>query len=83
MPGPGTEVPRDLYRAALEDALTYTIDRGGCPDCDPPQLCDTHAARATRAQQYQQALDEELVATHDCWNEKQADGPEPPEERES
>jgi len=55
-------VPRDLYRAALQDALAYTTDRDGCPDCDRGRLCDTHAARATRAQQYQQALDDELEA---------------------
>src|SRR5215510_15557545 len=28
-PGPGAEVPRDLYRAALEDALAYTTDHDG------------------------------------------------------
>jgi hypothetical protein len=61
-PGPGAEVPRDLYRAALEDALAYTTDHDGCPDCDHGALCETHAARAARAQQYRQALDRELEA---------------------
>jgi hypothetical protein len=58
-PGPGAEVPRDLYRAALEDALAYTTDRDGCGDCDRDQLCETHTARAC---QYQDALSEELEA---------------------
>jgi hypothetical protein len=61
-PGPGAEVPRDLYRAALEDALAYTTDHDGCGDCDRGQLCETHDARAARAQQYRQALDRELEA---------------------
>jgi hypothetical protein len=61
-PGPGAEVPRDLYRAALQDALAYTTDRDSCGDCDRDQLCDTHTARAARARQYQDALDEELEA---------------------
>ena len=61
-PGPGAEVPRDLYRAALEDALAYTADHDGCPDCDRGALCEAHAARAGRAQQYRQALDRELEA---------------------
>jgi hypothetical protein len=62
-PGPGPEVLRDLYRAALEDALAYTTDRDGCGDCDRDLLCEAHAARAARACQYQDALDEELEAT--------------------
>ena len=61
-PGPGAEVPRDLYRAALEDALAYTTDHDGCTDCDRGRLCEAHAARAARAQQYRQALDRELEA---------------------
>jgi hypothetical protein len=61
-PGPGAEVPRDLYRAALQDALAYTTDHDGCSDCDRDQLCDTHTARAARACQYQDALNEELEA---------------------
>jgi hypothetical protein len=61
-PGPGAEVPRDLYRAALEDALAYTTDHDGCPDCDRGRLCEPHTARSARAQQYQQALDRELEA---------------------
>jgi hypothetical protein len=61
-PGPGAEVPTDLYRAALEDALAYTTDHDGCTDCDRDRLCEPHAARAARAQQYQQALDRELEA---------------------
>lgn len=62
-PGPWPEVPRDLYRAALQDALAYTSDRDGCGDCDRDLLCDTHTARAARARQYEHALDEELEAT--------------------
>ena len=62
-PGPGAEVPRDLYRAALEDALAYTTDRDACGDCDRDQPCDIHTVRAARARQYQDALDEELEAT--------------------
>jgi hypothetical protein len=61
-PGPSAEVPPNLYRAALEDALAYTTDRDGCSECAPARLCPTHAARAARARQYQQALDEELEA---------------------
>jgi hypothetical protein len=56
-------VPRDLYRAALEDALAYTTDRDGCDDCDRDLLCEGHTARAARACQYQHALDGELQAT--------------------
>jgi hypothetical protein len=55
-------VPPDLYRAALQDALAYTTDHDGCPDCDRDQPCDTHTARAARAQRYQHALDQELEA---------------------
>ena len=61
-PGPNAEVPRDLYRAALEDALAYTADHDGCTDCDRGRLCESHDARAARAQQYRQALDRELEA---------------------
>ena len=61
-PGPGAEVPRDLYRAALEDALAYTTDHDGCPDCDRGALCESHAARAGRAQQYREALAQQLEA---------------------
>lgn len=61
-PGPGPEVPHGLYRAALQDALAYTTDREDCGDCDRDRLCETHTARAARARQYQQALDEELEA---------------------
>ena len=62
-PGPGAEVPTGLYRAALQDALAYTTDHDGCPDCDRGALCEAHAARAGRAQQYRQALDRELEAS--------------------
>jgi hypothetical protein len=62
-PDSAAEVPRDLYRAALQDALAYTTDRDGCGDCDRDQLCETHTARAARARRYQHALDEELEAT--------------------
>ena len=58
-PGPGADVPQDMYRAALQDALAYTTDRDGCGDCDRDQLCETHTARAC---QYQDALSEELEA---------------------
>ena len=61
-PGPGAEVNRDLYRAALEDALAHTADHDGCTDCDRGALCEAHAARAGRAQQYRQALAQELEA---------------------
>jgi hypothetical protein len=61
-PGPGADVPTGLYRAALQDALAYTTDHDGCTDCDRGALCDAHAARAARAQQYRQALDRELEA---------------------
>ena len=61
-PGPGAEVPTGVYRAALEDALAHTTDHDGCPDCDRRALCEAHATRAARAQQYQQALDRELEA---------------------
>ena len=59
-PGPGVEVPRDLYRAALQDALAYTTDRDGCGECDRGRLCETHASRASRAEQYQQALEQQM-----------------------
>jgi hypothetical protein len=55
-------VSADLYRAALEDALAYTTDHDGCPDCDRSRLCEAHTARTIRAQQYRQALDRELEA---------------------
>jgi len=61
-PGPRADVPRDLYRAALEDALSYTADRDGCGECDRELLCAAHASRATRAEQYQRALEQELEA---------------------
>jgi hypothetical protein len=49
-PGPGAEVPRDLYRAALQDALAFTIDRDGCGECDGAarealRLCEADQAR--------------------------------------
>jgi hypothetical protein len=62
LPGPGPEVPRDLYRVALEDALAYTTDRDGCGDCDRDRLCETHAARASRASVYQKALEQQMEA---------------------
>jgi hypothetical protein len=55
-------VPRELYRAALADALAYTTDRDGCAECDGPRLCETHTARAVRAAGYQQALEHEMEA---------------------
>jgi hypothetical protein len=61
-PGPGAEVPQELYRAALEDALAYTTDRDGCGECGRDRLCDPHAERAIRAHQYQRALQQELEA---------------------
>ena len=61
-PGPGAEVPQDLYRAALDDALAYTADHDGCTDCDRGALCESHAARAGRAQQYREALAQQLEA---------------------
>jgi hypothetical protein len=61
-PGRGAEVPPDLYRAALEDALAYTTDRDCCAECGKDRLCDTHATRAARAGQYQRALHLELEA---------------------
>jgi len=64
-PRPGAEVPTDLYRAALQDALAYTTDRDGCGECDAARLCETHAERATRAQQYQQALEQEMKGSED------------------
>jgi hypothetical protein len=63
--GPGAEVPRDLYRAALQDALAFTTDRDGCGECDGARLCETHTERAARAQQYQQALEHEMEADED------------------
>ena len=49
-PGPGAEVPRDLYRAALQDALAFTTDRDGCGECDGAarqalRLCEADQAR--------------------------------------
>ena len=61
-PGPSAEVPQDLYRAALQDALAYTTDRDGCGECDRDRLCPTHASRAARAEQYQQALEQQMEA---------------------
>jgi hypothetical protein len=61
-PAPPPAPGRELYRAALEDALAYTSDRDGCAECDGAVLCETHTARAARAGQYQQALDQELEA---------------------
>jgi hypothetical protein len=58
-------VSRDLYQAALQDALAFTTDRDGCGDRDGARSCETHAERATRAQQYQQALEHELEAGED------------------
>ncbi len=58
-PGPAAEVPGDLYRAALEDALAYTADQDGCGECDHARLCETPASRAARAKQYQRALEQE------------------------
>jgi hypothetical protein len=73
-PGPGAEVPRDLYRAALEDALAYTTDRDGCPECDPARLCESHAARAARVQQYQRALEQEMEPGEDTDNQRMTSG---------
>jgi len=61
-PGPGAEPPRELYLAALQDALAYTSDRDGCAECDGAARCEAHAARAVRAGYYQRALDQELEA---------------------
>jgi hypothetical protein len=43
-------VPRDLYRAALQDALAFTTDRDGCGECDGAarqalRLCEADQAR--------------------------------------
>jgi hypothetical protein len=73
-PGPGVEVPQGLYRTALDDALAYTTDRDGCSECDPARLCETHAARAARAQQYQQALEQEMEADEDTDNQRMTSG---------
>jgi hypothetical protein len=64
-PGPvGHSVPsRELYRAALKDALAYTADRDGCGECDGAQLCETHTSRAARAEQYEWALEREMEPT--------------------
>jgi len=61
-PAPRPAPGRELYRAALEDALAYTTDRDGCADCDGTALCESHAARAARAGLYQRALEQELEA---------------------
>jgi hypothetical protein len=63
-------VPRDLYRAALQDALAFTIDRDGCGECDRARLCETHAERAARARQYQQALEQEMEADENADNQR-------------
>ncbi len=73
-PGPGAEVPRDLYQAALQDALAFTIDRDSCSECDGVRLCETHAARAARARQYQQALEQEMEADEDTENQRMTSG---------
>ena len=63
-PGPAEHsVPsRELFRAALEDALTFTADRDGCDECDGARLCETHTSRVARAQLYKQALKQEMEA---------------------
>jgi hypothetical protein len=53
---------RELIRAALRDALAFTADRDGCGDCDGARLCETHTRRAARAEQYKQALEQEMKA---------------------
>jgi hypothetical protein len=63
-------VPRDLYRAALQDALAFTIDRDGCGECDGARLCETHTERAVRARQYQQALEQEMEADENTDNQR-------------
>jgi hypothetical protein len=73
-PGPSAEVPTDLYRAALQDALAYTADRDGCAECDRAHLCETHASRASRAEQYQQALAQEMEADEDTDNQRMTSG---------
>jgi hypothetical protein len=64
---PGSSGPRRdlvaLYQFADLIGRRHTTDRDGCPDCHRDQLCETHAARAARARQYQHALDQELEAT--------------------
>jgi hypothetical protein len=69
-PGPGAEVPRDLYRAAPQNALAFTIDRDGCGECDGARLCETHTERAARAQQYQQTLEQEMEADENTDNQR-------------
>jgi hypothetical protein len=73
-PGPSAEVPRDLYRAALQDALAYTTDRDGCSECDPARSCESHAARAERARQYQQALEQDMQANEETANQRMTSG---------
>jgi hypothetical protein len=74
-PGLGAEVSRDLYQAALQDALAFTTDRDGCRECDRARLCETHAERATRAQQYQEALEHEMEVGEDTDNQRHASNP--------
>jgi hypothetical protein len=61
-PGPaGHSAPsRELFRAALQDALAFTANRDGCGECDGARLCETHTSRAARAKQYKQALEQEM-----------------------
>jgi hypothetical protein len=61
-PGPAEHsVPsRELFRAALEDALAFTADRDNCDGCHDARLCETHTSRAARAEQYMQALKQEM-----------------------
>jgi hypothetical protein len=48
-PGPGAEVPQDLYRAALQDALAFTIDRDGRGECDGAARQALHLCEADQA----------------------------------
>jgi len=61
-PGPAEHSPpsRRLFRAALEDALAFTTSRDSCDQCDGARLCQTHTRRAARAEQYKQALKQEM-----------------------
>jgi hypothetical protein len=61
-PGPAEHVPpsRWLFRAALQDALAFTANRDSCGECDGARICQTHTSRAARAQQYKQALRQEM-----------------------
>jgi len=63
-PGPAehSAASRELFWAALEDALMSTADQDSCDGCQGARLCETHTSRAARAEQYKQALKQEMEA---------------------